>query len=278
MASRPGTNGPGRDESFPKRCPPIPIMELDHMTFLTRLSRRIAQLLLAAGLALSLLTTVNPAPADAAGPTQYTTTALNVRTGPGTRHPVVTILKKGAKVTLSGRFAGNWRQLTNRRWVHSNYLTPKRASTTSRCQRAAVDAANRIGLRQLPRYTCWESLPGGLPTGTVGATVFVYGSLAQTKVYISEPHYHRWSYAQLRAVFAHEFGHVLYATASSAKREAAVRALGASQATMHAGPYSNQMGERFAQAAAVCTGLTTSWSVYTPLSCSSYSRAAAALR
>ncbi|MFV0450669.1 MAG: SH3 domain-containing protein [Propioniciclava sp.] len=247
------------------------------MSALTHRLRQIATLTLAGILTTGLLATVDAPQAEAATTTRYTTT-LNVRTGPSTRYRVVDSLRKGTRVRLNGRMSGRWAQLDNRRWVHSAYLSTSRPSTLSRCRRAANAAAAKVGLSKLPTITCTQALPAGLPSNAVAATSFVYGSLANTKVYISKRGYQTWSYSKLKAVFAHEFGHVLYTSAATSEREAAARAIHTTTSQMFAGSYANQKGERFAQAAAVCNGLTSSWGVYRPMGCSYYRKAAAALR
>jgi len=48
-----------------------------------------------------------------AGTVKITTTALNLRTGPGLSYRVIKVLKGGTKVTLTGKTARGWAQLVN---------------------------------------------------------------------------------------------------------------------------------------------------------------------
>ncbi|HEY6687935.1 MAG TPA: SH3 domain-containing protein, partial [Propionibacteriaceae bacterium] len=67
-----------------------------------------------------------------AGTVKITTTALNLRTGPGLSYRVIKVLKGGTKVTLTGSTARGWAQLANGKstgWSSMQYLT---SSTTGR--------------------------------------------------------------------------------------------------------------------------------------------------
>jgi uncharacterized protein YgiM (DUF1202 family) len=74
-----------------------------------------------------------PAPKKiGAGAVKITTTALNLRTGPGLSYRVIKVLKKGTKVTLTGKTARGWAQLVNGKstgWSSMQYLA---GSTTGR--------------------------------------------------------------------------------------------------------------------------------------------------
>jgi uncharacterized protein YgiM (DUF1202 family) len=48
-----------------------------------------------------------------AGTVKITTTALNLRTGPGLSYRVIRVLKEGTKVTMTGKTARGWAQLVN---------------------------------------------------------------------------------------------------------------------------------------------------------------------
>lgn len=50
-------------------------------------------------------------------------TGLSVRKGPGKNSPIVGTLKKGTRVTVKDSKTP-WKQLTNGRWVHGDYLSP----------------------------------------------------------------------------------------------------------------------------------------------------------
>ena len=63
---------------------------------------------------------------------KITTTALNLRTGPGLSYRVIKVLKGGTKVTLTGKTARGWAQLVNGKstgWSSMQYLA---SSTTGR--------------------------------------------------------------------------------------------------------------------------------------------------
>jgi uncharacterized protein YgiM (DUF1202 family) len=67
-----------------------------------------------------------------AGTVKITTTALNLRTGPGLSYQVIKVLKEGTKVTLTGKTARGWAQLVNGKstgWSSMQYLA---SSTTGR--------------------------------------------------------------------------------------------------------------------------------------------------
>ena len=67
-----------------------------------------------------------------AGTVKITTTALNLRTGPGLSYRVIKVLKGGTKVTLTGKTARGWAQLINGKstgWSSMQYLA---SSTTGR--------------------------------------------------------------------------------------------------------------------------------------------------
>ena len=74
-----------------------------------------------------------PAPKKiGAGAVKITTTALNLRTGPGLSYRVIKVLKDGAKVTMTGKTARGWAQLVSGKsagWSSMQYLAN---STTGR--------------------------------------------------------------------------------------------------------------------------------------------------
>jgi uncharacterized protein YgiM (DUF1202 family) len=67
-----------------------------------------------------------PAPKKvSAGTVKITTTALNLRTGPGLSYQVIKVLKEGIKVTMTGKTARGWAQLVNGKstgWSSMQYL------------------------------------------------------------------------------------------------------------------------------------------------------------
>ncbi len=48
--------------------------------------------------------------------------ALNIRNGPGFNYQVVGQFLNGSRIPLTGRFSGNWAQLTNGNWVDSTHI------------------------------------------------------------------------------------------------------------------------------------------------------------
>jgi uncharacterized protein YgiM (DUF1202 family) len=74
-----------------------------------------------------------PAPKQIGADTvKITTTALNLRSGPGLSYRVIKVLKAGTKVTMTGKTARGWAQLVNGRstgWSSMQYLA---SSTTGR--------------------------------------------------------------------------------------------------------------------------------------------------
>jgi uncharacterized protein YgiM (DUF1202 family) len=66
------------------------------------------------------------------GTVKITTTALNLRTGPGLSYKVIKVLKEGTRVTMTGKTARGWAQLVNGKstgWSSMQYLAN---STTGR--------------------------------------------------------------------------------------------------------------------------------------------------
>jgi uncharacterized protein YgiM (DUF1202 family) len=66
------------------------------------------------------------------GTVKITTTALNLRSGPGLSYKVIKVLKEGTRVTLTGKTARGWAQLVNGKstgWSSMQYLA---GSTTGR--------------------------------------------------------------------------------------------------------------------------------------------------
>jgi uncharacterized protein YgiM (DUF1202 family) len=83
--------------------------------------------------------------------TMQTTTALNLRAKASTSSKIITTLKKGAKVTVTGS-SGAWRSVTagtKKGWVHSKYLKAVPAkvvktTTTSLNLRASASTKAKI--------------------------------------------------------------------------------------------------------------------------------------
>jgi uncharacterized protein YgiM (DUF1202 family) len=64
--------------------------------------------------------------------TYWTTTKVNLRSGPGTDHPVIRSVPVNRKLTARpGDGAGVWRRVTNAGatgWMHANYVSPSLTS------------------------------------------------------------------------------------------------------------------------------------------------------
>ncbi|MDO5534782.1 MAG: SH3 domain-containing protein, partial [Propionibacteriaceae bacterium] len=62
-----------------------------------------------------------------------TTTAVNVRSGPGTSHPSVAVAAKGTTLPTTGKTSGGWTQVIyakQARWISSQFLTTGKPSTS----------------------------------------------------------------------------------------------------------------------------------------------------
>ena len=73
------------------------------------------------------------------GTVKVTTTALNLRTGPGLSYQVIKVLKDGARVTMTGKTARGWAQLVSGKstgWSSMQYLAS--SSTVGRRSSASV--------------------------------------------------------------------------------------------------------------------------------------------
>lgn len=84
--------------------------------------------------------------------TATTTSALNVRTGPGTSYRSVTVVAKGTKLELTGRTSGDWRQVKHGgadRWVHGRYVTTGSVdpSSGSAAQGSVQTTASNLHIR-----------------------------------------------------------------------------------------------------------------------------------
>ncbi|NLE97143.1 MAG: SH3 domain-containing protein, partial [Propionibacterium sp.] len=107
---------------------------------------------------------------SAAPSNSYTTANLNVRTGPGLQHRVVTVASRGTQLNLTGRISGAYTQIDWRgtdRWVATRYLsvnTPSsnasRPATTGSMQTTA-NLHIRVGSSTSNRSV------GVVPRGTV---------------------------------------------------------------------------------------------------------------
>lgn len=76
-------------------------------------------------------TTTVAKPSTSTSNVYTTTTSVNMRAGAGTGHKIVAVVKKGAKVTYTGKKSGVWFQVksgTRTGWIHSAYL--RKVTTT----------------------------------------------------------------------------------------------------------------------------------------------------
>ncbi|WP_331715928.1 SH3 domain-containing protein [Tessaracoccus coleopterorum] len=68
------------------------------------------------------------------GGTSYTTANLNLRQGPSTRDKVATVVKKGTKLTLTGKVSGGYAQVTysgSTLWGSTAYLSSSQQSSST---------------------------------------------------------------------------------------------------------------------------------------------------
>ena len=110
----------------------------------------------------------------------YTTTALNVRTGPSTSYAVVTTLVRGTKVTTTGTEQNGWTQVLYNgatRWVSSSYLTTAGASATEPAPSVVTGsgtmyATTSVNVRTGPStsYAVVTTLEQGQQVSTTGKT------------------------------------------------------------------------------------------------------------
>ena len=91
--------------------------------------------------------------ANATGATYATTVNLNVRTGPSTRHSVVTTLKKGTAVQSAGAAADGWLPITYKgktAYVYASYVASSPASTSTT---ATTTTSASVNFRTQPSLT-----------------------------------------------------------------------------------------------------------------------------
>ena len=91
------------------------------------------------------------------GTVKITTTALNLRTGPGLSYRVIKVLKGGARVTMTGKTARGWAELVNGRstgWSSVQYLASsmygRPAIIGKRVATADLDIRTTSGARPEP--------------------------------------------------------------------------------------------------------------------------------
>ena len=112
-----------------------------------------------------------PMTATTSSASAVTTEALNVRKGPSTSTSVVTVLSKGAAVSLTGTTSGNWLQITmggRTLWVSGSYISRSSAPTTTVALPKATGQARATAdlmIRTAPGMS-FTNL-GDIPAGTV---------------------------------------------------------------------------------------------------------------
>lgn len=113
---------------------------------------------------------VLPVAQIASSKTKYTTSNLNMRTGIGTKHRVVKVLKKGTKVTVKSSSRG-WNKVTvsgKTGWVSSKYLTSKNPKPVAKTKPKAKKVNNKYTTAKLSmrtgastKYKVIKTLPRG---------------------------------------------------------------------------------------------------------------------
>lgn len=112
--------------------------------------------------------------------TAYTTTALNIRTGPSTSYAIITTLAKGTKVTTTGVEQNGWTQVLYAgitRWASSSYLTATGASASQPAPSpisgaGTMYATTSVNVRTGPStsYAVVTTLVQGQQVSTTGRT------------------------------------------------------------------------------------------------------------
>ena len=136
--------------------------------------------MLALVLVLGTLLAVSAPALAAYNETVYATTALNVRSGPGTNYPIVGALKKGQAVTRTGE-SGSWSivMLGGRNvYAHSSYLRASGSGGSSTDGQGACYTTARVNVRTGPGtgYKVLTTLSKGdkvLALGTVGTWTII---------------------------------------------------------------------------------------------------------
>ncbi len=122
------------------------------------------------------------APADktppAASGSATTTAAVNVRSGPGTSHPVVAVAAKGTTLPTTGKTSGGWTQVIHAgqaRWISTSYLTSGKVSTPNPTTGQVRTTAN-LYLRSAGNLSAPYSgvLPANTLVDTTGGTTADY--------------------------------------------------------------------------------------------------------
>jgi len=122
-----------------------------------------------------------------AGLVKVTTSALNLRTGPGTSYAALTVLKEGTTVTLSGARSGLFAQIyagSRRGWASLQYL----AATTG----LPPAIATRTALADLTIRTSAETSAKSVGEIAKGSAVSITGAVKNGRAQIVHRSVLRW--------------------------------------------------------------------------------------
>jgi uncharacterized protein YgiM (DUF1202 family) len=130
-----------------------------------------------------------PAPSRIApGTVKITTTALNLRTGPGLSYKVIKVLKEGARVTMTGKTARGWAQLVNGKsigWSSMQYLA------SSATGRPAI-IGTRVATADLDIRTTSRADSRTVAEVKKGTALSVTGAIQNGRAQIIYKHAVRW--------------------------------------------------------------------------------------
>ncbi len=113
-----------------------------------------------------------PAPAPEPAPNGVTTDALNLRSGPGSSYPVLTVMPRGAKIALTGKTSNGYTSVSwegRSGWAHSDWIAADGAVPVPRKTGRTTDTLN---LRSGPAttYTVLAVLPASATVTLTGQT------------------------------------------------------------------------------------------------------------
>lgn len=165
-------------------------------------------------------TSTAPAPAytvQSASGTLYATTALNVRSGPGTGYSKVGSLAYGQAVTVSGE-ANGWYQIGDGRWASGSYLTATKPATQTQTQKttSSTSSSSASSARSVAESTAaqWGLTISYVQTTTCGSSVspdYLWGcfwSTAPTTIELTANIDDFDSYS-IRTLVTHEAAHAV---------------------------------------------------------------------
>ncbi len=122
------------------------------------------------------------------GSVKVTTTALNLRTGPGLSYRVIKVLRGGARVTMTGKTARGWAELVNGRstgWSSMQYLV------SSMYGRPAI-IGKRVATADLDIRTTSGSNPRTVTEVKNGTALSVTGAIQNGRAQIIYNGHIRW--------------------------------------------------------------------------------------